>query len=98
MKKSYFDFDFGGFCFRLCKNNTRWLCIISTFGNSGKVVSEASASSATTSSAAATPAANQSEGTGAKHLLLLPPLLHRKMGQSTFNAKCGKCHGLKPAK
>ncbi len=66
-------------------------------GNSGKVVSEASASSAATGSSAATPAANQSEGTGAKTPAAPSTTSSPEvMGQSTFNAKCGKCHGLKP--
>ncbi len=71
----------------------------SSMGNGGKVISSNTPASSTGSAAGTgtTPAASQSEGTGAK-VPAAPPATVKApevQGQSTYNAKCGKCHGLK---
>ncbi|MFN8250596.1 MAG: cytochrome c [Ferruginibacter sp.] len=67
-------------------------------GNSGKVVSGGAPAAASSSPASAsTPAVLPSENTGSK--TPATPATNASpevMGQSTYNAKCGKCHGLKP--
>ena len=71
-------------------------------GNSGKVISgntpAAAPSGSATGAAASNPAVLPSEATGAKTPAAPSTTASPEVaGQSTFNAKCGKCHGLKPA-
>ncbi len=67
----------------------------------GKVITGNAPSSSTgsTGTAAATPAATQAEGTGAKTPATpttpATTAAPEVQGQTTYNAKCGKCHGLK---
>ena len=70
-------------------------------GNSGKVISSntPAATAGSAGTAAVTPAASQATGTGTK--TPATPTTPAKaaapevQGQSTYNAKCGKCHELK---
>lgn len=70
-------------------------------GNSGTVISgnaPAAASSGSATSAASTPAVLPAEGTGAKTPASPSTTSSPEVqGMATFNSKCGKCHGLKPA-
>lgn len=66
-------------------------------GNSGKVVSGGAPAAPAAPATAATPAVLPNENTGSK--TPATPATNASpevMGQSTYNAKCGKCHGLKP--
>jgi mono/diheme cytochrome c family protein len=64
----------------------------SSIGNSGTVISGANAGSSSGSTAAAVPAENTGTKTPATPSTNAAPEVQ---GQSTYNAKCGKCHGLK---
>ncbi len=70
----------------------------SGMGNSGKVINSnaPAASTGGAGTTGSTPAASQSEGTGSKTPASPATTAAPEVqGQSTFNAKCGKCHGLK---
>lgn len=101
MKKAFLILTMAAFVFGCAKKNTPTAAsgASSPSGNSGKVVSGNAPSTAaptTTATTGATPAATQQEGTGAKTPAAPSTTASPEVqGQSTYNAKCGKCHGLK---
>lgn len=101
MKKTFLILTMAAFVFGCAKKTAPTASSSSSpSGNSGKVVSGGNAPAATAPTAAvstgATPAASQAEGTGAKVPAAPSTAASPEVqGQSTYNAKCGKCHGLK---
>lgn len=100
MKKMILIVTMAAFVVGCAKKNTPTAASSSSpSGNSGKVVSGSDAPATAPVAVAttgATPAATQSEGTGSKTPAAPSTTSSPEVqGQTTYNAKCGKCHGLK---
>lgn len=98
MKKATLILAMAVFVFSCAKKSTPTASASAPSGNSGSVVSSnaPAASSSSTSAGAATQAVLPKEETGAKSAATPAATSSPEVqGQSTYNGKCGKCHGLK---
>lgn len=99
MKKVTLILTLAVFVFSCAKKSTPAASAASApAGNSGKVVSGGAPSAAASAPAtASTPAVLPNENTGSKTPATPSTNASPEVqGQATFNAKCGRCHGLKP--
>lgn len=99
MKKVTLILTLAVFVFSCAKKSTPTASAASApAGNSGKVVSGGAPATSPSATAASTPAILPNENTGSKTPAAPATTASPEVqGQATFNAKCGRCHGLKPA-
>jgi hypothetical protein len=67
----------------------------SSMNNNSTVSTTAATTTTTPATNTATTATNSGEATGSKSDMRSATMSPEQMGQSTYNAKCGRCHGLK---